>query len=448
MKFDLVIRNGTVVRANGAHQESIAISEGKIVEIAPEIPGDAKETVDATGLHIFPGLIDSHVHFNEPGRTDWEGFETGSSALAAGGGTCFFDMPLNSSPPVLDGEAFDRKREAAEKSSITDFALWGGLTPGNLDRMEELAERGVIGFKAFMCDSGIADFPRADDWTLVHGMSKAAELGLPVAVHAENQELVAGKAAWMRSKMPTLRAADWKYVRDPLAEAEAIGRAALFAFQKKCSLHIVHCSTRYTVEVAANFRRGAKSDISIETCPHYLALTSADVEQLGGIAKCAPPIHMAPHHDQLWSRVLDGTVDIIGSDHSPAPPEMKNSADFFAVWGGIAGVQSTLSILLSRKPAAPLERVAALTSANVATRFKIPSKGQIAVDYDADFAIVDLAATYRLRRQDLKDRHKLSPYVGRTFRGVVKRTILRGQTLFLDGNVVAGSKGKLLKPQR
>src|SRR3954464_10926814 len=189
MNHDLIIRNGSVVHSDGVRDEAIAISGGKIVQVAPEIPGDASETIDAKGLHIFPGLIDSHVHFNEPGRTDWEGFQTGSSALAAGGGTCFFDMPLNSSPPVLDGESFDLKRAAGEKSSITDFALWGGLTPGNLDHMEELADRGVVGFKAFMCNSGIDDFARADDLTLYRGMRKAKQLGLPVAVHAESETM-------------------------------------------------------------------------------------------------------------------------------------------------------------------------------------------------------------------------------------------------------------------
>src|SRR5205823_13739522 len=190
----------SVVHADGVRVEDIGVIDGKIVQIAPEIAGDWRESIDASGLHVFPGLIDSHVHFNEPGRTDWEGFATGSSALAAGGGTCFFDMPLNSSPPVLDGASFDLKRAAGEKSSITDFALWGGLTPGNLDRMEELAERGVDGFKAFMSGSGIDDFTRADDLTLYRGMKTARSLGLTVAVHAESEEITAGLTAEIRSR--------------------------------------------------------------------------------------------------------------------------------------------------------------------------------------------------------------------------------------------------------
>src|SRR5690242_6121205 len=190
MPFDLLIRGGLVVTPDGVEPLDVAVEGGRIVELAAGLRGGAREEVDAAGLHVFPGLIDAHVHFNEPGRTEWEGFETGSWALAAGGGTCFFDMPLNSSPPTLDGESFDLKLAAAQANSRTDFSLWGGLTPNNLDKMEELAERGVVGFKAFMSSSGIEDFVRADDWTLERGMTIAAQLGLPVAVHAENEESV------------------------------------------------------------------------------------------------------------------------------------------------------------------------------------------------------------------------------------------------------------------
>jgi allantoinase len=441
MAFDLIIRNGHVITSETVTVTSLAITDGKIVEIG-DIIGGAKEEIDATGLHVFPGVIDPHVHFNEPGRTEWEGIATGSSALAAGGGTCFFDMPLNSSPPTLDGPSFDLKRAAAEASSRTDFALWGGLTPNNIDKMEELADRGVIGFKAFMSNSGIEDFERADDWTLEQGMSKAAKLGLPVAVHAENEEMVAGKTRWMQSKLPELSARDWTYTREPLAEAEAIQRAVLFAEAKKCKLHIVHVSNRFCVEFAASMRH--RVDLSIETCPHYFMLTHADVIAIGPAAKCAPPIRIAPHGDQLWGKVLDGTIDLIGSDHSPSPPSMKEGS-FFSAWGGVSGVQSTLSSLLTRQPELPLDRVAVLTSGATASRFGIPNKGKIAVGSDADLALVDVSSAHVLTRDMLLDRHKLSPYVGREFKGRVKRTIVRGNTVFLDGKTVGDFRGRLIK---
>ena len=194
-EFDLIIRNGTVILSNCLTAASIAIADGKIIAVDAEIPGSAKTEIDATNLHIFPGLIDIHVHFNDPGRSDWEGILTGSAALAAGGGTLFFDMPLNSSPPVLDAESFDKKIAAATNKSQTDFALWGGLTPQNLDHMESLADRGVVGFKAFMSGSGIDDFPRADDLTLYRGMQKAKQLNLPIAVHAESESITTALTA-------------------------------------------------------------------------------------------------------------------------------------------------------------------------------------------------------------------------------------------------------------
>ena len=445
MKYDLLIRNGTVVREDRVERADVAVSDEKIVEIAPEIAGDARETIDATGRHVFPGVIDPHVHFNEPGRTEWEGFATGSAALAAGGGTLFFDMPLNSSPPVLDGASFDLKLEAARRSSLTDFALWGGLTPDNLDKIDELADRGVIGFKAFMCDSGIEDFRRADDWTLMLGMQQIAERGLPLAVHAENQELITGRTAWYLEHGP-ISAGVWNYLRNDDGEADAIQRAILFADATGCSLHIVHVSSGHCVDVAAARRRTAK--VSIETCPHYFFLTSDDVKELGAVAKCAPPIRSPSSANALWDRVIDGTVDIIASDHSPAPQAMKQNPEFLAAWGGIAGVQSLLPILLTREPRLPTRRVAALTSTNISRRFKVALKGMINPSYDADLAIVDVDARYELKHEMLLDRHKLSPYVGRTFRGMIRRTILRGRTIFMDGKVVGPPAGRFVRPAR
>jgi allantoinase len=447
VKYDLLIRNGTVVHADAARLEDIAVADGKIVEIAPEIRGDSGETIDASGLHVLPGLIDSHVHFNEPGRTDWEGFTTGSSALAAGGGTCFFDMPLNSSPPVLDGESFDLKHAAGEKLSITDFALWGGLTPGNLDRLEELADRGVVGFKAFMCNSGIDDFARADDLTLYRGMRKAKQLGLPVAVHAESETITSMLTDELRSK-GKMSIADYLISRPIVAEVEATQRAIILAEETGCKLHIVHVSNSRSIELVRRSVAARESDTTCETCPHYLILNEHDLHRLGAPAKCAPPLRSPGENDEMWQDLAGGKIAFVASDHSPAPASMKSGDDFFAIWGGIAGVQSTLSILLSRGPSLPLPRVAAVTSTNVAKRYAIPNKGAIDVGFDADLALVNVKACYELRKEHLLDRHKHSPYVGRTFHGVVMRTILRGQTIFDYPRTVAKHAGKLIRPAR
>jgi allantoinase len=444
MTFDLLIRNGQVVGSDAVTQASIGITDGKIVETG-DLTGDAREEIDATDLHIFPGVIDPHVHFNEPGRTDWEGLDTGSAALAAGGGTCFFDMPLNSSPPTLDGPSFDLKRAAAEASSRTDFALWGGLTPNNLDKLEELAARGVIGFKAFMSSSGIDDFERADDDTLREGMKIAAKVGLLVAVHAESEEITSTLTEEIESKGPPFTWNDYLVTRPIAAELEAIQRAIAIAAETGCKLHIVHVSSAEGAELVRQAAGGGVADVTCETCPHYLALTIHDLEGLGAAAKCAPPLRSPGDVSDLWQALSDGKISFVGSDHSPSPGSMKTGENPFSIWGGIAGVQSTLSILLSRGHRLSLPRIAGLLSTGAATRFGMTGKGKIAVGFDADLALVDVEGHYELTREMLLDRHKLSPYVGRTFQGIVNRTLVRGQTVFQDGHAESDFRGRLMK---
>ncbi|MGD0131034.1 MAG: allantoinase AllB [Bryobacteraceae bacterium] len=430
---DTVLRGDTL---------DIAIEDGKIAGIGPELPG-ATEEIDARGLHIFPGLIDVHLHFNEPGRTNWEGAATGSSALAAGGGTLFFDMPLNSTPCTVSAAAFDQKRAALAQSSITDFALWGGLIPGNIPQMAELADRGVVGFKAFLCDSGLPEFPRADDLTLFEGLREAARLGLPVAVHAESQEITQG----LTRRIENGSVRDFLNSRPVIAELEAIQRATLLAREAGAKLHIVHVSSGRGVALAAE-ARAQGTDVSIETCPHYLFFTEDDVERLGAVAKCAPPLRSAVDQDALWTQLLAGTVDMVASDHSPAPPEMK-TGDFGKAWGGIAGVQSTLAVLLDRGHHCrqlTFERISSLVASEPARRFRIRSKGAIAVGMDADLALVDISRSSQLQAEHLKHRHALSPYIGSTFRGSVRRTIRRGETIFVSGEIVARTPGRFVRP--
>ncbi|HEY7029718.1 MAG TPA: allantoinase [Thermomicrobiales bacterium] len=447
--FDLLIRHGTVVTEAGVGAADLAIEGGTIVAVEPELEGSAREEIDATGLHLFPGLIDVHVHFNEPGRTDWEGWATGTRALAAGGGTGAFEMPLNAHPPTLDGASFDAKRAAAETQAVTDFALWGGLVPGNRDRLAELAERGAIGFKAFMSQSGTDDFPAADDLTLSEGMATAAALGMIVAVHAESDVLTSRLAARAVAEGRT-GVRDYLASRPVLAEVEAIGRALLFAEETGCALHVVHVSSGQGVGlIAAAKARGI--DVSCETCPHYLLFTDEDVERIGAVAKCAPPIRAFPERAALWQALQTGDVPIVASDHSPSPPSLKRGADFFRIWGGISGCQSTLPALLAEghhQRGLPLSTLAAVTAGAVARRFALPRKGRIAVGADADLALVDLGRTSVLAADDLFYRHRQSPYVGRRFTGQVVRTILRGTTVFREGHLLAEAGGRLVRPER
>ena len=439
---ELLVRGGTLVTEAGFVQADLAIQEGRIVAIEPELAG-APQEIDARGMTVFPGVIDDHVHFNEPGRAEWEGAATGSRALAAGGGTTFFDMPLNSSPCTLNKAAFEAKRQALEHSSIADFALWGGLVPGNVDILAELAECGAIGFKAFLSDSGLPEFPRADDLTLYEGMKEAARLGLPVAVHAESEEVT-------RELSMRCRAEGRNGIRDYLDSRPvlAIQRAGLIARETGARLHIVHVSSGRGVAEALEARaRG--TDISIETCPHYLFFTEDDLFRLGAVAKCAPPLRSAPEQHELWQHVLNGNVDVVASDHSPAPPSMKTGSDFFAIWGGIAGVQSTLAVMLQsghRERGLTLDRIAGLTATFPARRFCVAHKGQIAVGQDADLTMVDLPSRYTLQASDTFQRHPLSPYAGSAFHGLIRRTILRGHTIFLDGKFPEPLPARLVRP--
>jgi allantoinase len=449
--FDLIVRGGTLVRNSSLEITDLGVSDGKIVAVESEISGSAREEIDARGLHVLPGVIDAHVHFNEPGRTDWEGIASGSRAFAAGGGTTFVDMPLNSSPVTIDGPSFALKLKAMQASSLTDFALWGGLVPGNLEQMPELASRGVMGFKAFMSNSGLDEFDAADDLTLLEGMQVAAKLGLPVAVHAESDFITSALSSRLRAAGKTgIR--DYLESRPVVAELEAISRAILLAEETGCALHIVHISSGRGVALAAQARaRGV--NVTLETCPHYLAFTDDDLERLGAVLKCAPPVRDGLERDHLWREVLAGRVDIIGSDHSPAPPAMKTqgvlTGDFFAIWGGISGVQSTLAVMLTdgvKARGLSLELVAKMLAAKPAERFRFAHKGKLELGFDADFSIVDLTQAFTLEPEALLYRHTQSPYLKKKFAGVVKRTVSRGQTIFLDGKIVEGARGQFVRP--
>ncbi len=410
---------------------ALAIQDGRITAAAPTLAESAKQEIDARHALVLPGWIDAHVHFNEPGRTSWEGIATGSRALAAGGGTAYFDMPLNSSPPVITRAALEGKRRLAEEKSCIDFALWGGLTPDSLDHMEAMAHAGAIGFKAFMCPSGIAEFQDATPSTLRKGMQISARLGLPVAVHAEDPEVIWQHQLDYPPKSNDMRA--WLDSRPIAAELSAICIAIDLAGETGCHLHIVHVSCPEGIEiVTAAKKQGVR--VTVETCPHYLLLDDYAAIRIGPAAKCAPPLRSHETLTALWQKLLAGEIDTIGSDHSPSSPDLKQGTDFFAIWGGIAGIQHALPLLLGHS-----HEILAQLTANVAHHFRLAGKGTLLPGNDADFVIVNQQPSI-ISKESLFTRHPISPYLEMHSAYTIAATYLRGT------QVGDHTRGKFLKP--
>ncbi|MGE4177908.1 MAG: allantoinase AllB [Thermoleophilia bacterium] len=437
MTHDLVVRGDAW---------DVAVDDGRVAAVGPDLDR-GREEVDARGLLVLAGAVDAHVHLDDPGRADWEGFPTGADALAAGGVTCFADMPLNAIPPTVDAAGFDAKVAAAEGRSRVDFALWGGLVPGSLADMDGLAERGVVGFKAFMCPSGVDEFPAADPDTLGRGMERAAALGLPVAVHAEDPAVTGRRTAEVRAAgRHDMRA--WADARPVEAELVAIGAAIALAAETGCALHVVHVSCAEGVDLVTT-ARAAGVDVTCEACPHHLALDDVDAERIGALAKCAPPLRSSAGRRALWERLAAGRVDMVGSDHSPGPPELKRGDDMFAVWGGISGAQTALPVLLSEAEEHGMDPIGAarLMGAAPADRLRLAGKGRLQPGADADLALVRTGDPWTVEEAELLYHHPVSAFTGRRLTARVVRTILRGRTVWGEGaDPLAPRAGRLVTP--
>ncbi|PZD96099.1 allantoinase AllB [Paenibacillus sambharensis] len=440
MSLDLVIHGGSVVLPNRVMPLDIAIRDGRITALSSRGESEgwpAERRVDASGLHVFPGMIDVHVHFNEPNLGHWEGFAAGSAALAAGGCTTYIDMPLNGNPPTVTVKAFEAKLKLASGQSAVDYCLWGGLVPGNAGELEGMARAGAAGFKAFLSDpGGVGEgrFRQADDWTLYEGMKRIASFGGLLALHAENDTITSmlGEAAAAEGRTD---ASSFAASRPVAAETEAVGKALHFAALTGCRLHFVHISSPDAVRMITD-AKAAGLDVTAETCPHYLLLTDEDMAAIGPAAKCAPPLRGREQIEQLWALLEEGQIDLIASDHSPCPTSMKEpaSGSFLDAWGGISGAQSSLELMLDegvKRRGLSCERISKLLSGNPARRFGLyPNKGEIMVGAEADLALVDMNRSYTLQAEHLKYRHKHSPYIGRTIGCRVAATYVRGVKVY------------------
>lgn len=450
MEIDLYLKNGLIVSEETTFQGGVGISQGKIaLVVSGNADLEAKEVVDLQGKVLLPGLVDAHAHLNEPGRTHWEGYRTGTMAAAAGGVTTVLDMPLNSLPASTNREFLAKKREAVCDQAVIDYGNWGGLVDNNLSDLEDLNADGVVAFKAFASNSGV-EFERLDDDLIYAGLLKTVELGNMIGLHAENEFVTSYLGKQMRDSGRTDRAS-WHESRPPETELEAVLRAAYWAEVTGGHLHIVHVSIPEGIRSIAQAKREGVH-ITAETCPHYLFFDQDDFVRIGPAAKCAPPLRSRENVDALWDCVLEGLVDTIGSDHSPCTwdEKAKGMDNVWKAWGGISGIQTMLPALLTEgvhKRGLSLPALARMTSTNPARLFGLaPNKGAIRPGADADLAVVDLDKEWTLTADQLFYKNQFSAYVGYSFKGKVERTLVRGVTVYQDGKILAEPGfGKLLR---
>jgi allantoinase len=425
MTYDLVLRSRQTVLPEGIRPAAVAVSGSVIAAVAGYgEPLNAARNVDLGDLALLPGLVDTHVHVNEPGRTEWEGFATATRAAAAGGVTTICDMPLNSLPPTVSVAALAEKRAAAATKCWVDVAFWGGAVPGNQDALAPLHQAGVTGFKCFLLDSGVPEFPPLEPAELRSVLGALAAMDALLIVHAEDATEV--KAASGRDYGSFLAS------RPPVAERRAIEKVIGAAAATGARAHIVHLSAAECVAMIAG-AQAAGIRLTAETCPHYLYFAAEQVPDGATEFKCCPPIRDAVNREALWRGLEAGVIDCVVSDHSPCPPELKasGSGDFGAAWGGIASLQLGLSAVwtVARRRGRTLDEVVRWMSTAPARLADLPGKGALAVGRDADLVAFDPDEAYTVDPARLLHRHQVTPYAGRTLTGRVRQTWLRGTAL-------------------
>lgn len=438
MKYDCIIKNGQIVTEELTFPGNIGIKAGKIAAITSgeQMTEDAEEIIDASGKYVMAGVLDAHVHFNDPGRSHWEDWRCGTQAAAFGGTTCVADMPINSIPALTDGKAFEEKLAQAKKKANIDYIFWGGLVDDNLSELAGMHAKGVVGYKAFMSSSGV-EFTTANDAILYEGLKYTAGTDQFIGVHEENDTVTSYYGRKMREN-GRCDALSWVEARPEVSELEAVNRFLYWTEKSKGNGHLCHVSVAEAFEKIAGAKERGVS-VTAELCAHYLWFTQDDFVKKGSLLKCAPPVRSAENREMLWQKVLEGKVDMITSDHSPCGKEDKDKDNIWDAWGGVAGVQNIVHVLLTEgvhKRGMSLNLMTKLLSANPAKRFGIyGKKGVIAPGADADLMILDLDRTWKFREQDIYTKCKISPYVGACFHGKVERTIVRGRTVF-DGKPV------------
>ena len=428
----LVIRAKRAVFPDGIRPAVVVVDDERITALLEDGAAvEAREEIVVPDDQVLmPGLVDSHVHVNEPGRTPWEGYESATRAGLAGGITTILDMPLNSSPPTTTVDNLDAKEEAAQGKLSVDVGFWGGAVPGNIDQMAPLWDKGVFGFKCFTAHSGIDEYGYLGYEGVKEVLAKLAELDAVLIVHAEDSRILAEAPQDITDQYATFLAS-----RPRAAENTAIEQVLAAARETGARVHILHLSSAEALPaIRAAKQEGVK--VTVETCPHYLTFASELIPDGATEYKCCPPLRENDNRKALWEGLKDGTIDHIASDHSPCTVDLKvkDTGDFGKAWGGVASVQLGLPAVWTagEEFGIELSDIARWLAANPCAGFRVPGKGSIAVGNDADFAVVAPEETFVVDVEDLEHKNKISPYQGRTLRGVVKRTVLRGRTVDRD----------------
>ena len=432
---DLVVRGARVLVDGGPRPAAVLIKDARIVAITA--PGEAPAgatVIEAGDLLVGPGLVDAHVHVNEPGRTDWEGWASATAAAAAGGVTTIVEMPLNGIPPTTGAPGVRARLDALTAVARVDVALWGGLVSADPRPLAELAALGVAGIKCFLSPSGVPEFPHVGESELRATLPVLRELGLPLLAHAESPSALERASARLAPGADPREHATWLATRPEEAEVEAIELLVRLARESGARVHVVHVSSAGGAERIAR-ARAEGLPVSGESCPHYLAFTAADIPAGATAFKCAPPIREARHREALWSALGAGTLELVASDHSPCPPAMKSldRGDFMAAWGGIASLQLLLPAVWTEAaargiPPGTVSRWLAGAPAHLAGL--AGRKGALAPGADADLVLWDDGGSFTVAPEALHHRHGLTPWAGRVLRGVVHQTWLRGRLVY------------------
>jgi allantoinase len=431
----VLLRSRHTVLENEVVDAVVWAVEGTIVAVLPPDDPAARGADDLGDLWLLPGLVDTHVHVNEPGRADWEGFQHATRAAAAGGITTIVDMPLNSIPATTSAAALDAKVEAAQGRCWVDVAFWGGIVPGNAGDMEALAAAGVVGFKAFLSPSGVSEFPHVTRADLAAAAPALQRIGLPLLVHAEEPAVL--DEVERDPALDPRRHATWLATRPPSAEMHALAALVTFARAHNVHVHVVHLAAGDLWQVVRDARDRGWS-VSAETCPHYLTFAAEEIPDGATQFKCAPPIREREHREGLWEGLRAGAIHLVVSDHSPCPPAMKlpGTGDFLKAWGGIASLELSLAAVwtgASERGATPSDVVRWMSTMPARLAGLRKRKGVIAPGFDADLVAWDPDASFTVDASKLRQRHPVTPYAGRTLRGRVHRTYVSGHLAYRDG---------------